>query len=81
MKNQLLLSLLVCLIIPLLFPIAFRTGGQHISQLSGSPNPAKHNNSQVLPLPAAECRESFSGKDEIKDLMILQNKQINFWIP
>jgi len=81
MKNQVLLTLAGSLIIPFLFTLALATSNQHIRQLSGSPDPAIYNTRQMLPRPAAETSESLSGTDEIMDFMIIQNKQINFWIP
>jgi hypothetical protein len=81
MKNQVLLTLAGSLIIPFLFTFALETSNQHFRRLSRSPDPAIYNTRQVLPLPVAETSESLSGTDEIMDLMIVQNKQINFWIP
>jgi hypothetical protein len=81
MKNQVLLTLVNGLIIPVLFSLALSTGSRHIRERSGSPNPVKYDRSLVIPLPVEEFNESLSGHDEIMDLMILRNKQINFWIP
>jgi hypothetical protein len=81
MKNQVLLTLAGSLIIPFLFTFALATSNQHFRQLSDNPDPAMYNTRQMSPRPAAESGESLSGTDEIMDLMIIQNKQINFWIP
>ena len=81
MKNQVLLTLVIGLIIPFLLSIALSRGSRHIRELSGSSNPVKYDKSQVISQPAEEFNKSLSGPDEIMDLMILRNKQINFWIP
>ena len=81
MKNQVLLTLVIGLIIPVLFLLVLPAGSAHIREMSGGSNPVKYDRSQVIPLPAEEFNESLSDHDEIMDLMILRNKQINFWIP
>ena len=81
MKNQVLLTLVIGLIIPVLFSLVLPAGSRHFRERSDGPNPVKYDRSQVIPLPVEEFNESPSDHDEIMDLMILRNKQINFWIP
>ena len=61
MKNQVLLTLMIGLIIPVLFSFTLSIGSRHIREMSGSPNPVKYDKSQVIPLPAEELNESLSG--------------------
>ena len=81
MKYQTLSVLMLCLAIPILFQFAARHENQRFSPLSPTKVPAATDQSFVLYGQSATSVETLSGTEEGRDLILLGNKQINFWIP
>jgi|WetSurMetagenome_2_1015567.scaffolds.fasta_scaffold33141_4 hypothetical protein len=81
MKNQVILSFILCVLLPCLCSLAFQIGSQHSTHLDVIKYQPELSPAEKLTPFAASPDNSFACGFVNHDYTVLRDKQINFWIP
>ncbi len=80
MRNLIVPVLMACLVTTVILPITFLSGSRRCGRQVDTQIPPEYSYGRMVPCPTETVHKSFLSTESTDDHLILENKQINFWI-